>query len=298
MAFLSPLRYPGGKGLLLKFAEAVLRQNVPSDATYVEPFAGGAGVALGLLQADAVERAVIGDADRRIAAFWRAATDHSDELIERVEHCEVTIDTWHEQARIAGDGSEDEVELGFATFFLNRTNHSGIIDARPIGGLNQDGPWPLDCRFNKKNLVKRLGLVNELGDRIEVRHGDGANLVTEITAEPDVPLFIYADPPYLTKSDDLYLDTMTYTRHRDLAAALRTSNSCWMASYDVDDRVLDDLYPCSPILRFDLRHSARRSHVGRELMAFSATCAVGEAQSLLRGPTWVRAATSLPAEAV
>ncbi|WP_420443103.1 DNA adenine methylase [Candidatus Poriferisodalis sp.] len=298
MAFLSPLRYPGGKGLLLKFAEAILRQNVPSDATYVEPFAGGAGVALGLLQADAVARVIIGDADRRIAAFWRAATDHSDSLIERVEHCEVTIETWHEQARIVREGAEDEVDLGFATFFLNRTNHSGIIDARPIGGLNQDGPWPLDCRFNKENLVKRLGLVSDLADRIEVRHGDGANLVTEVTADPDVPLFIYADPPYLTKSDDLYLDTMTYTRHRDLAAALRTSNCCWMASYDVDDRVADELYPHSPILRFDLRHSARRSHVGRELMAFSATCAVGEARSLLRDPTWVREATSLPVEAV
>lgn len=298
MAFLSPLRYPGGKGLLLKFAEAILRQNVPSDSTYVEPFAGGAGVALGLLQADVVEHAVIGDADRRIAAFWRTATDHSDELIERVERCDVTIDTWHQQAQIVREGSEDEVDLAFATFFLNRTNHSGIIDARPIGGLNQDGPWPLDCRFNKKNLVKRLGLVSGLANRIEVRHGDGAELVAEIAADPEVPLFIYADPPYLNKSDDLYLDTLTYTGHQEFAAALRTSNCCWMASYDVDDRVTDELYPQSPILRFDLRHSARRSHVGRELMAFSAACAVGEAQSLLRDPTWVREAATLPAEAM
>lgn len=288
MAFLSPLRYPGGKGLLLKFVEKVLNQNVPRNATYVEPFAGGAGVALGLLKSKTVERAVIGDADPRIAAFWRAITQHHFEFVERVQQCNVNIDTWHKQADVVATGAENDVELGFATFFLNRTNHSGVIDARPIGGLAQEGPWPLDCRFNKPNLIERLKTVHSLAGQIVVHEGDGVELVADAASDFDEPVFIYADPPYLTKSADLYLDTMTYKRHEELADTLRTCNAPWIVSYDVDDRVLNDLYPDARILQFGLRHSARRSHIGSELMAFSQDCDHGDASSILQSAVWRR----------
>ena len=288
MAFLSPLRYPGGKGLLLGFVTQVLSRNVPKSATYVEPFAGGAGVALGLLTSETVADVVIGDVDPRIAAFWRAVTEHHDEFVERVQRCNVNIDTWHEQAAIAAEGDDDDVGLGFAAFFLNRTNHSGVIDARPIGGLNQDGPWPLDCRFNKPNLIARLETVHRLAGRIDVHEGDGVELVEHVTSSLDDPVFIYADPPYLTKSADLYLDTMTLERHEALAATLRSSDAHWMVSYDVDDLVPNQLYPDCRILQFNLRHSARRSHIGQELMAFARQCELGDAASQLRNATWRR----------
>lgn len=286
MAFLSPLRYPGGKGLLLKFVQKVLSRNVPRDATYVEPFAGGAGVALGLLQSKTVERAIIGDADPRIAAFWRAVTQHHSEFVERVQQCNVNIDTWHKQAEVVATCAKNDVELGFATFFLNRTNHSGVIDARPIGGLAQEGPWPLDCRFNKPNLIERLKTVHSLAGQIVVREGDGVELAANAASELDGSVFIYADPPYLAKSVDLYLDTMTYQRHEELAHTLRSCNVPWMVSYDVDERVVNDLYSDARILQFGLRHSARRSHIGRELMAFSQDCDLGDAASMLHKATW------------
>lgn len=288
MAFLSPLRYPGGKGLLLKFVQKVLSRNVPRDATYVEPFAGGAGVALGLLQSNTVERAIIGDADPRIAAFWRAVTQHHSEFVERVEQCEVNIDAWHKQAEIVATGTENDVELGFATFFLNRTNHSGVIDARPIGGLAQEGPWPLDCRFNKSNLIERLKTVHSLAGQIVVHEGDGVELAAYAASDLDEPVFIYADPPYLTKSADLYLDTMTYERHEELARTLRSCSLPWIVSYDVDDRVVNNLYSDARILQFGLRHSARRSHIGSELMAFSQDCDLGDAASILQSAAWRR----------
>ena len=45
----SPLRYPGGKGKLSKFMAAIVRANGLSDGRYIEPYAGGAGVAWELL---------------------------------------------------------------------------------------------------------------------------------------------------------------------------------------------------------------------------------------------------------
>lgn len=291
MPYHSPLRYPGGKGLLLKFMRAIVRGCMTPATTYVEPFAGGAAVAIGLLQSGDVDAAVIGDADPAIAAFWRAATESPEELAERIAECDVTLGTWHEQAQILRQGSTgNDLELGFATFFLNRTNYSGVIRARPIGGLEQAGPWTLDCRFNKPSLLKRLRAIQDLGDRLTVRESDAVALLQGIGTDIDGPVFVYADPPYLIKSTDLYMDTMTYESHQLLANALQSSSARWMVSYDADERVIKDLYPRAAVLRFGLRHSAGRTHVGRELIAFSPHC-IGnaiDATHLLHDAHWLQ----------
>ena len=163
MRHLSPLRYPGGKGLILPFVREILLRNTPLGSTYVEPFAGGAAVALGLLTSGTINHAIIGDADPAVAAFWKAVIQHADEFRGLVEKCQVTIDTWHEQAHTLEHGDpNDTIALGFAAFYLNRTNHSGILRARPIGGLNQGGNYKIDCRFNKSDLLRRLRQIARL----------------------------------------------------------------------------------------------------------------------------------------
>ena len=273
---------------MAEFVREVVKRSTHSPVTYVEPFAGGAAIAIGLLVGGDVETAIIGDADPAIAAFWRAATTQPDQFADRVAECDVTIDTWHGQARILTQGARgDDLALGFAAFFLNRTNHSGILRARPIGGLDQTGPWPLDCRFNKQSLLKRLSVIADLADRVHVHEGDALKLLRR-TSAIDGSVFVYADPPYLTKSSHLYLDTMTFAAHKQLASDLRSSSACWMVSYDVDDRVANELYPQERILRFGLRHSAGRTHVGQELMAFSAGCVATAATSRLKSADWYR----------
>ena len=270
MRHLSPLRYPGGKGLLLPFVREIVLRNAPLGVTYIEPFAGGAAVALGLLRSADVDHAIIGDADPAVAAFWRAALQHSDELRDLIEGCQVTIDTWHEQAHALQHSDPTEtIALGFAAFFLNRTNHSGILRARPIGGLNQDGPYKIDCRFNKTDLLRRLRKIARLADRITVHSGEAVDLLARLAPLYAHDSFVYADPPYLSKSTDLYLDSMTYVKHQQLSCTLATSFRRWIVSYDCDPRVATDLYPKSEILHFGLRHSAGRPHRGTGLLAFS-----------------------------
>ncbi len=289
MTFLSPLRYPGGKGLILRFVREIVLRNRLLGSTYVEPFAGGAAVALGLLRSGDVDQAIIGDTDPAIAAFWRAALQHPDELRELVETCEVSIDTWHEQAHALQHTDPSEtINLGFAAFFLNRTNHSGILRARPIGGLNQDGPYKLDCRFNKTNLIQRLDQVARLANRVTVHGGDAVELLVHLAFDNSQTTFVYADPPYLTKSTDLYLDTMTYSRHQRLASLLAATYSKWIVSYDCDPRIARDLYPKCEVLQFDLRHSAGRSHRGKELMVFSPQINPDAAAHLLNNSVWLR----------
>jgi len=289
VAYLSPLRYPGGKRLLLRFLRAIVLRNARPHATYVEPFAGGAAIALGLLRSGDVDQAIIGDADPAIAAFWNAVLEHPSEFNDLVRNCQVTIDTWHEQAHTLKHADPtDTLALGFAAFFLNRTNHSGILRARPIGGLDQTGHYKLDCRFNKADLLQRLHHVAKLADRITIYSGDALDLLALLSHRPVDATLVYADPPYLTKSSDLYLDTMTYEKHQELAYTLSTRFRQWIVSYDCDSRVATDLYPHHNILQFGLRHSAGRPHRGTELMAFSPRINPDSAAHLLRNPVWQR----------
>lgn len=274
MPHVSPLRYPGGKSLLANFVADVL-DRLPGVKHYMEPFAGGAAVALRLLYEGQVSSVTIGDSDPAVAAFWRCAVQRTDELIERVIECEVNIDTWHTQYQtLTNPEPANILDLGFATFFLNRTNRSGILRARPIGGLRQEGQWRLDCRFNKDDLVKRLRKIAEHSSQIDIFEGEAIDLLTRTSDDRRMCTFVYVDPPYLTRSSGLYLDEMSFEGHREIAQLLRSEFPYWMASYDIDNRVKAELYPASLIMTFALRHCASNTHVGTEQIAFSDSCAL------------------------
>lgn len=283
MAFLSPLRYPGGKGLLLDFVDDVIRNSLGTGVRYVEPFVGGAAVAIGLLSRGIADRAVIGDIDPAVAAFWRGVFFHNEEFVDRVRECAVTIDAWHGHWQtLNAESVNDDLQLGFSAFFLNRTNYSGILRARPIGGLEQTGDWRLDCRFNKEDLVRRIKKLDRFSDRVDVFEGSACDLLDGLPENDVDDLFVYADPPYLMKSADLYLDETAFDTHVRLAAKLRSMFRYWIVSYDRDSRVGSVLFPNERIARFSIRHSASRAHIGQELAVFSDDCAVSGSLRLLK----------------
>ncbi len=287
MRYVSPLRYPGGKSLLAGFVADVLAR-LREVQHYMEPFAGGAAVALRLLYEGRVSSVTIGDSDPAVAAFWRCAVHHSDELIERVKECQVNIDAWHTHYQTPTHPDRaDDLALGFATFFLNRTNRSGILRARPIGGLRQDGQWRLDCRFNKDDLVQRLRRIAERAAQIDIFEGDAVDLLARVDRARRRRTLVYVDPPYLTRSSDLYLDEMSFAGHKQIAQLLRDKFPYWMASYDIDDRVKSELYPANPVLTFALRHCASRNHVGAEQIAFSDACVLDDDIRYPKAAAWV-----------
>ena len=164
----SPLRYPGGKHRLAGFIQlAIQNLNMP-DCTYVEPFAGGAGVALSLLLDGTVNRIVINDYDKAIYSFWRAVRQEPTSLIDLIQNTPVTIDEWHRQKEIYLTSTAYSLDLAFATLFLNRTNRSGILNAGPIGGYAQDGEWKLDVRFDKEAIIAKIELIAKERERITV----------------------------------------------------------------------------------------------------------------------------------
>ena len=271
MTYLSPLRYPGGKARLRHLLAEVISGSMSRCALYVEPFAGGAGAALGLLDAGVVDEVLINDIDPGIAAFWRSIFNRPDDLVDLIWRTEVSLESWHEQRRVAACDSADDLDRGFATFFLNRTNRSGILGARPIGGLGQTGRWKLDCRFNRQALSERVLYLKRFRDRVSVREEDALALL-EMVDHLSESIFIYADPPYISKSSDLYLDNLSWEDHLRLSTILNSRNTGWILTYDVDERVTSELYPDRRSARMQIRHSALQTQVGEEIVVLSDFC--------------------------
>ena len=283
--YISPLRYPGGKAALAPFLADLMGSQRPRPNTYIEPFAGGGGAALRLLYGEYVDRIVLNDLNPGIAAFWRAVFRCTDELIELIASCELSIDAWrcyHEQYM---SGACSDLELGFATLYLNRTNRSGILDARPIGGMQQSGKWKIGVRFNRDGLIERVRILGSYRNRVEILQRDALDLLNEIDTRKT---FLYVDPPYLIQGDELYLNTLSWSDHERLADILIGHHNHWILTYDVDPRVPGTLYSDLRCAEFSIKHTAAVQQMGNEYAVFSPNLVVNSLDKLSRGyADWV-----------
>ena len=271
MRFASPLRYPGGKGNLTPFIEKIIQKNNLNGCTYIEPYAGGAAIAIKLLLTEQVSNIVINDLDRSIFAFWHAVLNHNEELIEKINDVQVTIDEWQNQKEIQRKKSSAELfDLAFSTFFLNRTNRSGILNAWPIGGINQNGAWKIDARFYRPQLCERIRKIGEWADSIRICNEDAANLMNNVITEYETSkTLVYLDPPYYHKGPDLYFDHYDPDDHATLARTIKKMEHHWIVSYD-DVPEIRRLYKCYQTREWDFRYSARQNdRYAREVLFFN-----------------------------
>jgi DNA adenine methylase len=267
MKIYSPLRYPGGKALLAKELEEIISKIGLSKPTYVEPYAGGAGAALSLLFTDKVKEIIINDKDPRIFAFWKSITEHPKKFAQRIKVTPVTIEEWKKQKKIYSDLEADIFDKGFATFFLNRTNRSGLLNGNPIGGINQTGSYKIDARYNKDALIERVLKIGRYKKRIEVRNNEGIELTKKYIGRSNT--FIYLDPPYFVQGAMLYFSDYTALHHKELADLLNdNAKKHWLLTYDERNKI-KDLYPKRHRERRPYHYRVRDSRKARELMIFS-----------------------------
>lgn len=263
----SPLRYPGGKTFLFPFFDKVIKENGLEKVTYVEPFAGGAGAALALLFLEKVDHIVINDLDKAIYSFWKSAIFDSTKFIKKIHRTPVTIKEWKKQKAIYKNPQSLQFERGFATFFLNRTNVSGILDGGPIGGVKQKGNYKIDARFNKEKLASRIHQLSLYKNRISVFNKDGLELIGDYLNKKNT--FIYLDPPYFEKGATLYLNHYKKDNHKALADQLNQNpEAFWLLTYD-NKKEIKSLYPERRIINFSLNYNAYESRKGREVMIMS-----------------------------
>lgn len=270
----SPLRYPGGKSCLIEMTANLLRANNLEHGHYAEPYAGGCGLALSLLYGGHVSDIHINDIDPSVWAFWNGIFNETDAFLNLVESVPVTIDEWVRQRDIyrklySSNQPGDALALGFAAFFLNRTNRSGIIKgAGVIGGLNQEGKFKVDCRYNKDDLAKRIKRIKRYEDRIHLTRLDAGDFMVHADKYlPEKSLF-FIDPPYFHKGAELYTSFYSASDHSNIANKILSLRHPWVLTYD-DVPEIRRLYNASRQYAFDISYSVREKRRGAELLVAS-----------------------------
>jgi DNA adenine methylase len=265
----SPLRYPGGKTCLLGPVSRILRGNRLERAHYAEPYAGGCGLALALLYGGFVSDIHINDIDPAIWSFWNLVLDQTEEFIKLINKTPVTMREWQRQRKILIDPSSDSDRLGFAAFFLNRTNRSGIIKrAGVIGGLQQRGDYAIDCRFNKEELVRRIRRIRKYRSRINLYRKDAIKFIDYVEQKLPIDTFLCIDPPYFHKGSSLYTSFYKRKDHEKVADRILKLKSPWILTYDYCEEI-HQLYTARRQFQYTLNYSAQVKRLGTELLIAS-----------------------------
>lgn len=265
----SILRYPGGKSQLYAAVKALVEFNSFRNRTYVEPFAGGAGLALKLLYNNVVPNIVINDFDPAIYAVWYACLNEPNELKQLINTTPLTINEWDRQKAIYLTPNEHSLlELGFATLYLNRTNKSGIIEGGVLGKRDQSGPYKMSARFNRDTLCKKISRIASHRDNILLFNLDAKKFLSDLDNIIGTPTFLNIDPPYVKKGAALYHNFFREKDHRELSHIISLCSCPWIVTYDMCDFVheLYEGYRCSKI---DVHYSANIKRNANEYMFFS-----------------------------
>jgi len=278
--FPSPLRYPGGKSRIFPFVSKLFYENDMIGFSYAEPYAGGSGLALRLLFNEYVNKIYLNDLDRSIHAFWKGVLEHTEELCEWIKRVDVTIKKWRHYKNVYLHPDDfTRLELAQATFFLNRTNVSGIITGGMIGGLAQRSKYNIDARFYRDESVAKIRMIATFKHRIELSNLDGVSFIDRLNKRKE-KIFIYLDPPYFDKAGELYMNHYVSADHKKLSRHVGKLQKRWMVSYDDHDFILN-LYPDNKKVRHSLARWASNQR-GDEILIFADTVQFQNSVSFLR----------------
>lgn len=242
----SPLRYPGSKRRLAGLVKEIFALNDVRPELVVEPFAGGASVALQLMADGYVGGVGFADRDPLIAAFWKAVFFDTDWLTGQIETIEISVDRWKQFKLLE---PADDRDRALKCLFLNRTSFSGILapSAGPIGGMQQKSAYKIDCRFPRATLIRRIEQIARLADKVafvwNLSWVRTLSLVAQMAAAGTLPVStaFYFDPPFFDKADRLYSYYFKNTEHRRFRDHVTRLHEPWIMSYDSADKA-EQLY--------------------------------------------------------
>lgn len=264
----SPLRYPGGKTQLYHFVHRILECNNLLGETYVEPFAGGAGLGLKLLLENEVKKIIINDFDFAIYSIWYCILNYTDDFCNKIEQTSVSLNEWDRQKSIYNSKTKNVFDMGFSAFYLNRTNRSGVIKGGMIGGRDQAGKYKIDARFNKKALQDKIRRIASKRDKIVLTNMDASEFISSGFLNHYYKTFINFDPPYVIKGSQLYKNSYTEGDHRSLAQLISKCSRKWMVTYDICP-LTEELYGRFRTAKININYSVGNSVKANEYAFFS-----------------------------
>lgn len=266
---ISPLRYPGGKASIFGMTSDVIESHGYAGSQYIEPYAGGCGLALTLFFKGIVSELHLNDIDRSIWALWHSILNDADRLVSRLIEIPINMDEWYIQKSIQDDKEDaDVLDLAVSTLYLNRTNRSGIIKAGVIGGKKQDGNYKMDCRFNRKRLAEQIIHISKSSDKISFYNMDAVDFISYIEERSLNNPILMVDPPYYNKGQSLYTNFYKHDDHANIADKLKETSLPWLLTYDNTPEI-SELYSEFSQYHFSINYSAARKRIGTELFITS-----------------------------
>ncbi len=232
----SPLRYPGGKTWLIPHVRAWLEPMQPRPKLLVEPFCGGAIVALTAAFEGLAERCLMAELDHDVAAFWHAALRHGSGLCELIREFEPTRASVFD---LADTPPPDLLAHGFRTLVLNRTRRGGILASGATLARSGENNKGVASRWYPETLVRRLQDIEAHSERISFCEGDGLALLQTVADLPGAVAFV--DPPYTAggKRAGSRLYAHHALDHRSLFKTLAESSIEFLMTYDRAPEIID-----------------------------------------------------------
>ncbi|WP_136161298.1 DNA adenine methylase [Sphingomonas flavalba] len=281
--FDTPLRYPGGKGRLTQHVIDVMEMNDLVGGHYAEPYAGGAGIAITLLYLEYADHIHLNDLDLAVYSFWRSIIDNTEEFVRLVRDTPLTVEEWRKQRALQYAKAEaGTLELGFSTFYMNRTSRSGILRGGVIGGVEQTGKWKMDARYNRDELIRRIEKVASYSSRISLYNRDASVLISEVLPNLPARSLVYLDPPYYHHGSRLYHASYKHDDHARIAGQVKDIGQRWIVSYD-NVEPIRELYADYRQQTFGLRWTAQRRYDGVEVMVYCDDLAMPDEVRPFRG---------------
>jgi DNA adenine methylase len=250
----SPFRYPGGKFYALKFIIPFLNA-YPHDE-YREPFVGGGSVFFGKPKA---EHNWLNDLETDVIETYKAFqnNERSKRIIDRVS---IEIASRERHAEIKRFEPQNEDDVAFRTYYLNRTSYSGIIH-KPAWGYAIGASSPPE---NWHRFIK--GANQKLGG-VDLTSLDFSEVILAPTRGRIV--LMYLDPPYfLADQKRAYTKSFNLDDHLRLEKMLRNLEHAFLLSYD-DCPQIRELYSWAHIYEqtwfYNTANSSGPRKVGKEL---------------------------------
>ena len=234
----SPLRYPGGKTWLVPHLRSWLSELNAKPEVLVEPFAGGAIVSLTAVMEELVDRCVMSEIDPDVAAFWKAALWHSDELIECVH---AFLPTRENVTLLNGMVPETVVDRGFRTLVLNRTRRGGILAKGASLARAGEAGKGVASRWYPSTISRRIKAISRVAHRIDFREGDGMEVLEQLTNGPNSRTVVFVDPPYTAagKGAGKRLYNHNLVDHQRLFRLLTQTDADFLVTYDQSVEILE-----------------------------------------------------------
>lgn len=269
MSIKNPLRYPGAKSKLYDYIRKLIIAEHRTGCTFYEPFAGSAAVSLLLLEHEIINKAVLNELDPLLYNFWFSVFNHTDELITLIRDTDITLENWHEFSLYRNNEYLHDktcVQIGFAGLFLNRTNFSGILKANPLGGLNQQSKYTIDCRFNKNKIINSIQSLSLYRNKIELYNLDAIDFMKQaLRYKRNRTTFVYIDPPYYKEGSNLYRCFYTHEQHVLLSKFILSKAYPWLISYD-NAKEIRKMYEQLTPLTIHMDYSVHTSRNAEELL--------------------------------